>query len=103
MAKYGKWIGAGLGFVLGGGPIGALLGFFIGSALDKPLTGSPIPDDDPRTRPTGRGDFLCSLVVLATALMKADERVLQSELRYVRASPWSRCAPRSDSTCRPTP
>ena len=84
MAKYGKWIGAGLGFVLGGGPIGALLGFFIGAAFDKPSTAAPFPDEDPRTRPTGRGDFLCSLVVLATALMKADERVLQSELRYVK-------------------
>ena len=83
MAKYGKWIGAGLGFVAGG-PIGALLGFVIGSAFDKPSTPNAFPGEDPRTRPTGRGDFLCSLVVLATALMKADQRVLQSELRYVR-------------------
>lgn len=30
MAKYGKWIGAGLGFVLGG-PLGALFGLFMGS------------------------------------------------------------------------
>ena len=34
MAKYGKWIGAGLGFVMGG-PIGALFGFFIGSTFDS--------------------------------------------------------------------
>ena len=32
MAKYGKWIGAGLGFVMGG-PIGALFGSFIGSTF----------------------------------------------------------------------
>ena len=33
MAKFGKWIGAGLGFA-GGGPIGALLGFAVGSLFD---------------------------------------------------------------------
>lgn len=84
MAKFGKWIGAGLGFVLGGGPIGALLGFMIGSAFDTPTGNSTPPDGEPTTRPTGRGDFLCSLVVLATALMKADDKVLRSELEYVK-------------------
>ena len=34
MAKYGKWIGAGLGFGMGG-PIGALFGYFIGSLYLK--------------------------------------------------------------------
>jgi DnaJ like chaperone protein len=33
MGKFGKWIGGGLGFVVGG-PIGGLLGFFIGSMVD---------------------------------------------------------------------
>jgi len=33
MAKYGKWIGAGLGLALGG-PLGALFGLFIGSMFD---------------------------------------------------------------------
>ena len=35
MAKFGKWIGGGLGWALGGGPIGALLGFAIGSMFEK--------------------------------------------------------------------
>ena len=34
MAKYGKWIGAGLGLALGG-PLGALVGLFIGSIFDN--------------------------------------------------------------------
>ena len=34
MAKYGKWIGAGLGLALGG-PLGALFGLFIGSMFDN--------------------------------------------------------------------
>ena len=63
MAKYGKWIGAGLGFVMGG-PIGALFGYFIGSTFDTATMVASAPGNDPGTRPTGRGDFLLSLVVL---------------------------------------
>ena len=65
MAKYGKWIGAGLGLALGG-PLGALFGLFIGSMFDNiqtiaiPSDGGPIPPGQ-----TGRGDFTFSLTVLA--------------------------------------
>ena len=83
MAKYGKWIGAGLGFVMGG-PIGALFGYFIGSTFDTATVVTSGPGNDPGTRPTGRGDFLLSLVVLATALMKADGKVTRNELDYVK-------------------
>ena len=84
MAKFGKWIGAGLGFAMGG-PIGALLGLFIGSAFDASSSApAGTPGNAPGNPRTGRGDFLCSLVVLATALMKADERVMRSELNYVK-------------------
>ena len=80
MGKYGKWIGAGLGFAMGG-PIGALFGFFIGSAFDSPAV-IQTTQEGPTT--SGRGDFLCSLVVLATALMKADEKITRNELDYVK-------------------
>ena len=83
MAKYGKWIGAGLGFVMGG-PIGALFGYFIGSTFDSATIVSPGPINDSDARPTGRGDFLLSLVVLTTALMKADGKVTRNELDYVK-------------------
>ena len=89
MAKYGKWIGAGLGFALGG-PLGALLGMFIGSALDNvqiinpaQQTGNPYRKTAPY--PGGRGDFMFSLTVLATAVMKADGRIMRSELDFVKA------------------
>ena len=80
MAKYGKWIGAGLGFVLGG-PLGALLGLFIGSTLEN------VQSANTHAEPTtnhSRGDFLFSLTVLATAIMKADQRIMRSELEYVK-------------------
>ncbi|MDR2414942.1 MAG: TerB family tellurite resistance protein [Odoribacteraceae bacterium] len=77
MARIGKWIGAGLGFAMVG-PIGALLGFFIGSVFDAPAA-------PPRTRrQTGRADFLYSLVILATAIMKADGKITRDELAYAR-------------------
>jgi len=81
MAKFGKWIGAGLGFVMGG-PLGALLGLFLGSAFDSSTivagTGNPAASR------SGRGDFMFSLTVLATAIMKADGRMTRSELTYVK-------------------
>lgn len=82
MAKYGKWIGAGLGFVLGGGPLGALFGLFIGSMFDNiQVSTQSIPGG---SRQSGRGDFMFCLTVLATAIMKADGVITRTELDYVK-------------------
>lgn len=83
MAKFGKWIGAGLGFAMGG-PLGALLGLFIGSMFDQTEIIPPEFRQNPES-PTSRGDFMFSLTVLATAVMKADGRIMRSELDYVKA------------------
>lgn len=85
MAKYGKWIGAGLGFAMGG-PLGALLGLFIGSMFDniQTITVNPMGGPVPPPSGTGRGDFMFSLTVLATAMMKADGRIMRSELDFVK-------------------
>jgi DnaJ like chaperone protein len=77
--KFGKWIGAGLGWTIGG-PIGAVLGFAFGSFIDN-----SDPDQFDRKSPdTTKGDFMVSLLVLIAAVMKADQRVLRSELNFVR-------------------
>ncbi len=76
MAKFGKWIGGGLGWVLGG-PIGALVGFAIGSVLDKSSNVQKIGG-------TTQGDFAISFMVLVAAVMRADGKVLKSELDYVK-------------------
>jgi DnaJ like chaperone protein len=84
MGKYSKWIGGGLGWVIGG-PLGALLGFVMGSVFDN------APNPEARTTYRGRtyttttGDFTISLLVLVAAVMKADGRVVKTELEYVRA------------------
>lgn len=82
MAKFGKWIGAGLGFATGG-PLGALLGFFIGSMFDNTTTIQVNPNSG-NPMPNGRGDFMFSLIVLATAIMKADGKITRTELAFVK-------------------
>lgn len=80
--KYGKWLGGALGWAFGG-PIGALAGFSLGYLWDNATlevvrsTGQPGNQTHP-------GDFAISLLVLASAMMRADGRVLKSELNYVK-------------------
>ncbi|MBN2519595.1 MAG: TerB family tellurite resistance protein, partial [Bacteroidales bacterium] len=79
MGKFAKWIGGGLGWAFFG-PIGGILGFFIGTFLDETR------QFETRTAgPTTTGDFAMSLLVLVAAVMKADGRVVKSELDYVKS------------------
>ena len=75
--KYGKWIGGGLGWAFGG-PIGAILGFSLGSLFDSAKIETSVYQG------TARGDFAMSLLVLSAAVMKADGKVVRSELDYVK-------------------
>jgi DnaJ like chaperone protein len=72
--SYGKWIGGGLGWAFGG-PIGAILGFAMGSMFDGTKG---------NYQGTARGDFAMSLLVLSAAVMKADNKVVKSELEFVK-------------------
>ena len=81
MRKFGKWIGAGLGWTIGG-PIGAILGFALGSFVDA----SYLQRFDNKNPDTTTGDFVVSLLVLIASIMKADQKVLKSELIYVKAN-----------------
>jgi len=81
MGFFGKWLVGGLGWVLGG-PMGGLLGFLVGSMLDSTTDQSAIHTG--RTAITTQGDFGMSLLVLVAAVMKADGKVVKSELNYVK-------------------
>ena len=81
MAKFGKWVGLGLGWALGG-PIGGILGLAVGSIFDSGSAASG-QRGDVRTK-TLRGDYAASLLVLIASVMKADGRVMRSELDYVK-------------------
>ncbi len=80
MGKFGKWIGAGLGFAFGG-PIGAILGFGLGSVIDS----TQVTQTGQVYHTATRGDFAASLLVMIAAVMKADGRVMKSELDYVKS------------------
>ena len=92
MGKFAKWLGAGAGFTMGG-PIGAIIGYAVGSFID----GISIEDftqeqqdyqrQAQRQHQRGRatsGDFEISLLILASVVIKSDGRVDQRELDYVR-------------------
>jgi len=78
MGNFGKWIAGGLGWAFLG-PIGGIVGFALGALLEtqefSKTTGYSA---------TTSGSFAVSLLVLVAAVMKADGKVLRSELDYVK-------------------
>jgi DnaJ like chaperone protein len=81
MGIFGKLLGGGLGFALGG-PIGGLLGFLVGTAIDDTRGQFSVYNEIPER--TTQGDFGMSLLVLLAAVMKADGKIVKSELDYVK-------------------
>lgn len=90
MSNFSKWLGAGIGFTFGG-PIGAIIGFAAGSAIDAFSKEDFIKEQKEfqrryanRSIDTQSGDFEISLLVLASIVIKADGKVDDRELNYVR-------------------
>ena len=86
-----KWLFAGLGWAVGG-PIGALLGFFIGKSFDSDSdtqaftqSGNQAFHHGPYRNTGTQADIHVALLVLIAAVMKADGQVKKSELNYVKA------------------
>jgi DnaJ like chaperone protein len=82
MALGKKILWSGLGWAMGG-PIGAILGYAFAS----------LSDQQPRRRisygrttihQTSTEDFMVSLLILLASVMKADDKLLHSELNYVK-------------------
>ena len=65
-----KWLFGGLGWALGG-PLGAIMGYAIGSMTSKNTN-------------TQRGDFGAAMLVLFAAVMKADGELKKTELEFVK-------------------
>lgn len=90
MSSFSKWLGAGIGFTFGG-PIGAVIGFAAGSVVDR-YTKEDFERDrqtfqqEYSNRPsnTQSGDFEISLLVLASIVIKADGKIDDRELNFVR-------------------
>lgn len=93
--EMGKWIGGIIGF-MAGGPLGALAGIVLGSLFDNAATftgqgfgpggytgANPEPHAaDPYAGQ--RNSFLFSMLVMASYIIKADGRVMHSEMEFVR-------------------
>lgn len=75
--RYGRWIAGGLGFWFGG-PIGAIVGYALGTLIEK---GDVVTAS--RTQSPEEG-FRVALIVLVAGVMKADGTVKKSELDYVK-------------------
>ena len=78
MGKFAKWIGGGLGWAFLG-PVGGILGFLIGSVMDE----ETVTKKQVRGKTT-TGDFVTSMLVLVAAVLKADGKVMKSELDVVK-------------------
>ena len=78
MSLNKKLIWGGLGWVFAG-PIGAILGYTYAS-----MSGNKSQRLSRSTNPTKHGDFIISVLVLFAKVMKADGKLLKSELDYVK-------------------
>nr|WP_302829852.1 DnaJ domain-containing protein [uncultured Bacteroides sp.] len=80
-----KWIGGIIGF-MAGGPLGALAGYAFGSLFDNSDNSDYNRYDDEQTRGYygQRNSFLFSMLVMASYIIKADGRIMHSEMEFVR-------------------
>lgn len=83
--KYGKWIGGIMGF-MAMGPLGALAGFAIGSLFDKAGDAQAAQDgySQDNVYMGQRNSFLFSMLVMSSYIIRADGRIMHSEMEYVR-------------------
>lgn len=89
----GKWIGGIVGWMYGG-PLGALAGIVLGAMFEYGLNSVNTEDnsgtyDSQQTysgsRTNGQRDsFLFAMLVLASYIIKADGRIMHSEMEFVR-------------------
>ena len=90
--KWAKWIITGLGWAFMG-PIGAILGFVVGSAVDaagRELNGQDVGGSGGASTYRTRGqyttpnDIRVAFLLLIAVVMKADGKVVKSELNHVK-------------------
>lgn len=82
----GKWIGGILGWIITGNVLGAMAGYFIGSLFESDADGATGTNrQDTNGYDEGaRNSFLFSMLVLAAYIIKADGKIMHSEMETVR-------------------
>lgn len=73
-----KWITTILGALLGGGFLGGIIGYAAGSLLENLIS------KEYKGASKEVGDFSISLLVLFASVMKADRKIMRSELDFVK-------------------
>lgn len=86
--SLGKWILGTLGFVMGG-PIGSIIGVLIASLFEKNYHAQENPShagqSTSRTKKRAtQGDIRVSIIVLIACVIKADGKVLKSEVNHIK-------------------
>ncbi len=74
MTNYEKWLGAGLGWVVTGNPLGGLLGYLAGSVTEN--------QNDSNDSSKTVTDFEVNLIILASYLIKIDRKVSLVEISF---------------------
>ena len=82
---FNKWLGGILGWSTFG-PMGALIGFLVGSVFDLASSGDgeTLRLTDEQSRQGDRNSFFISMLVLSAYIVKADGKVMHSEMELVR-------------------
>lgn len=80
-----KWIAGALGWAMFG-PLGGIIGYLLGGGLESGVSGSSssFQTGGAFSAQEQRNSFLISILVLSSAVMKADGKVMKSELDYVK-------------------
>lgn len=78
----GKWITGALGWAVAG-PIGGLLGYMLGRTFEK-ASDMEEGSSSRYSAQESRNSFMVSLLVLSSAVMRADGKIMRSELDYVK-------------------
>lgn len=83
--SYKKWIGGGVGLLLGGGSlIAGALGYLLGSLFDEETVEGLRKELKTNKESKPETDFRLSLLLLSAFVIKADGRASRAELEYVR-------------------
>ena len=83
MGFIGSLIGGTVGWFTGG-PLGVIIGIIIGNVVQESASARIIMGDANDYSRQSQGGFMASLLVLMAAVMKADGKIVQSELEYVK-------------------
>ena len=81
---FGKWIAGALGWAMLG-PIGGILGYYFASRIEKLSEAVTQQTEDQSLNQGQRNSFLMSLLLLSTAVIKADGKTTAQELATLRS------------------